>query len=185
MLAQWAEEGLGLITPTGHRFDLWSFADDLWVMGKTPADLARMLSILQRVLSANGVKLDWDKSAWWTGKFPRQSLSLLFGASIPATLSLSVLGHTVAPSHGDDQLRLVSVRLWRLFWKYAHVFRNKEVRLAKRVRLMLSTMQGLLKWFAPTAKWTPVHDRQLQLLQRRLVRAAMASRRRTGEDWLG
>ena len=160
-------------------------SDDLWIMAKNPAELGTMLQTLFRILNANGISLNMGKSSWWSGTFEAQPLQLLFSAPIPCTSYFQVLGFPVTGERGGERsFQELAVRVWRLFWKHSRVYRHAGTPARKRIKLMLTSMQSLLRWFAPASTWSVPHDRSLDILQRRVVRAALGRKRGREETWL-
>jgi hypothetical protein len=175
----------------GRRLTHVAFADDVTLVSRSWLSMKRMLISLRAAMASRGLSLHPSKCKAQTNDSDwqrRGKISLADGFSInilEAGESLELLGTmlNLEESTGYEITHRIA-SAWRVFWRLKSLLLNRRASLRRRLRLFDATVGGSVCWCCES--WAPkcAELRQVEVVQRSMLRKIVGMRRDTEETWV-
>ena len=180
----------GIALDGAERLTNVRYADDLVIYAKTQAELCEMLEILNEELDAIGLSLNASKTKVFTTTALHEPLyidvaggmvEVLLGDSVHKYLGRHLCGDMKNRSTTEFMHRVAAA--WGKFHKHRPTLMNKHASIKKRLRFFESVVSPTVLFGLSTLPLTSAQLKQLDALQRRMLRSIAGWVRNAEEDW--
>ena len=180
----------GIALDGAERLTNVRYADDLVIYAKTQAELCEMLEILNEELDAIGLSLNASKTKIFTTTALHEPLyidvaggmvEVLLGDSVHKYLGRHLCGDMKNRSTTEFMHRVAAA--WGKFHKHRPTLMNKHASIKKRLRLFQSVVSPTVLFGLSTLPLTSAQLKQLDALQRRMLRSIAGWVRNAEENW--